>query len=127
MLIGVATTNLFTLADPAGAKRRAADHRRGLAYRSCRRLCRRGTVSDCRRAAGMPAQHRRTYGAIYEIMLASSFTLLLPLAGFMLADTPNGFRLIALPATLGLFVAPVLVYLLIPESPRWSHESPHFR
>ena len=66
----------------------------------------------------MPAQHRRTYGAIYEIMLASSFTVL-PLAGFMLADTPNGFRLIALPATLGLFVAPVLVYLLIPESPRW--------
>ena len=66
----------------------------------------------------MPAQHRRTYGAIYEIMLAGSFTLL-PLAGFMLADNPNGFRLIALPATLGLFVAPVLVYLLIPESPRW--------
>jgi hypothetical protein len=54
----------------------------------------------------MPAQHRRTYGAIYEIMLAGSFTLL-PLAGFMLADNPNGFRLIALPATLGLFVAPV--------------------
>ena len=30
----------------------------------------------------MPAQHRRTYGAIYEMMLASSFTLV-PLVGFL--------------------------------------------
>ena len=66
----------------------------------------------------MPAQHRRTYGAIYEMMLASSFTLVL-LVGFLLAGNPNGFRLMALPALLGLFAAPVLVYLLIPESPRW--------
>jgi MFS family permease len=66
----------------------------------------------------MPAQHRRTYGAIYEMMLASSFTLVL-LAGFALAGNPNGFRLLVLPAIIGLFVAPVLVYLLIPESPRW--------
>ena len=66
----------------------------------------------------MPAQHRRTFGAIYEMMLASSFTLV-PLVGFMVAGNPNGFRLLALPAVLGLFVVPVLVYLLIPESPRW--------
>ena len=66
----------------------------------------------------MPAQHRRTYGAIYEMMLACSFTLVL-LVGFLLAGNPNGFRLMALPALLGLFAAPVLVYLLIPESPRW--------
>ncbi len=66
----------------------------------------------------MPAQHRRTYGAIYEMMLASSFTLV-PLVGFVVAGNPNGFRLLALPAVLGLFVVPVLVYLLIPESPRW--------
>jgi MFS family permease len=66
----------------------------------------------------MPAQHRRTYGAIYEMMLASSFTLVL-LAGFALSGNPNGFRLLVLPAVVGLFVAPVLVYLLIPESPRW--------
>jgi hypothetical protein len=59
-----------------------------------------------------------TYGAIYEMMLASSFTLV-PLVGFVVAGNPNGFRLLALPALLGLFVAPVLVYLLIPESPRW--------
>jgi hypothetical protein len=51
-------------------------------------------------------------------MLASSFTLV-PLVGFMVAGNPNGFRLLALPAILGLFVVPVLVYLLIPESPRW--------
>jgi MFS family permease len=30
----------------------------------------------------MPAQHRRTYGAIYEVMLASAFTLL-PFVGFV--------------------------------------------
>jgi MFS transporter, putative metabolite:H+ symporter len=65
----------------------------------------------------MPAQHRRTYGAIYEIMLASTFTLL-PFVGFLLAGNPEAFRLMALPAALGLFVIPVLVYLLIPESPR---------
>jgi MFS family permease len=65
----------------------------------------------------MPAQHRRTYGAIYEIMLASTFTVL-PLAGYLLADKPEGFRFMALPAVLGVFVAPVLVYRLIPESPR---------
>src|SRR5580658_483049 len=65
----------------------------------------------------MPAQHRRTYGAIYEIMLASTFTAL-PFVGFLVAGNPEGFRLMALPAALGLFVVPVLVYLLIPESPR---------
>jgi MFS transporter, putative metabolite:H+ symporter len=66
----------------------------------------------------MPAQHRRTYGAIYEMMLASSFTLV-PLAGFIVNGTPDGFRLLALPAVFGLFVVPALVYLAIPESPRW--------
>ena len=36
----------------------------------------------------MPAQHRRTFGAIYEVMLASAFTLL-PFVGFVLADDPE--------------------------------------
>ena len=49
----------------------------------------------------MPAQHRRTYGAIYEVMLASAFTLL-PFVGFVLAGNPEGFRLIALPGGLAL-------------------------
>jgi MFS transporter, putative metabolite:H+ symporter len=66
----------------------------------------------------MPAQHRRTYAAIYEVMLASAFTLL-PFVGYVLADHPNGFRLVGLPGGVTLFVAPVLIYFLIPESPRW--------
>ena len=66
----------------------------------------------------MPAQHRRTYGAIYEVMLASAFTLL-PFVAFTLADNPLGFRLIALPGGLALGVVPLLVHFAIPESPRW--------
>lgn len=66
----------------------------------------------------MPARHRRTYGAIYEVMLASAFTLL-PFIGFMLAGNPLGFRLIALPGGLALGVVPLLVQLAVPESPRW--------
>ena len=66
----------------------------------------------------MPAQHRRTYAAIYEIMLAMAFTLL-PFVGFILADHPNGFHLVGLPGGVTLFIAPVLIYFLIPESPRW--------
>src|SRR6201997_3933589 len=66
----------------------------------------------------MPAQHRRTYGAIYEIMLASSFTLL-PFVGFVLAGNPEGFRLIALPGGLAFGVVPLLVHFGLPESPRW--------
>jgi MFS transporter, putative metabolite:H+ symporter len=66
----------------------------------------------------MPAHHRRTYGAIYEVILASAFTLL-PFVGFVLAGNPNGFRLIALPGGLALGVVPLLVHFAIPESPRW--------
>ena len=66
----------------------------------------------------MPAQHRRTYGAIYEVMLASAFTLL-PFAGLILAGTANGYRFVGLPGGATLFVAPVLIYFFIPESPRW--------
>jgi MFS family permease len=72
----------------------------------------------------MPAQHRRTYGAIYEIMLASAFTLL-PFVGFLLAHNPNGFRLIALPGGLALFVVPVLVHFIIPQSARWQLRRGH--
>jgi putative MFS transporter len=66
----------------------------------------------------MPKQHRRTYGAIYEVMLASAFTLL-PFVGFLLADDPNGFRLIALPGGLALGIVPLLVHFGLPESARW--------
>ncbi len=67
----------------------------------------------------MPAQHRRTYGAIYEICLASAFALLPLVAGF-LAGSENGFRWIALPGGLALFIVPILVHLVIPQSARWQ-------
>jgi MFS family permease len=115
MLLGVATINFFTLLIPLV--------RSGEQLIIVRLLT--GLAGDFAASAPfpiaaelMPAQHRRTYGAIYEMMLASSFTLV-PLVGLVVAGSPNGFRLMALPALLGLFVAPVLVYLLIPESPRW--------
>ena len=66
----------------------------------------------------MPAQHRRTYGAIYEMALASAFTVV-PFVSFLLADNPDAFRLLALPGGLAITVVPVLVYLALPESPRW--------
>ena len=66
----------------------------------------------------MPKQHRRTYGAIFEVMLASAFTLL-PFVGFLLAGNPEAFRLIALPGGLALGVVPLLVHFGLPESPRW--------
>jgi MFS family permease len=66
----------------------------------------------------MPKQHRRTYGAIFEVMLASAFTLL-PFVGFLLAGNPNAFRLIALPGGLTLGVVPLLVHFGLPESARW--------
>jgi len=66
----------------------------------------------------MPKQHRRTYGAIFEVMLASAFTLL-PFVGFMLAGNPHGFRIIALPGGLALGIVPLLVHFGLPESPRW--------
>ena len=66
----------------------------------------------------MPAQHRRTFGAVYEMALACSFTVL-PLVGFMLAGNPNAFRVMALPGGLAFLVVPALIYFMIPESPRW--------
>jgi MFS transporter, putative metabolite:H+ symporter len=115
MLLGVAAINFFTLLIPlaqSGEQLIAIRLLTGLAI---------GFAASAPfpiAAELMPAQHRRTYGAIYEMMLASSFTLV-PLVGFLVAGNANGFRLLALPAVLGLFVVPALVYLLIPESPRW--------
>jgi MFS transporter, putative metabolite:H+ symporter len=66
----------------------------------------------------MPARHRRTYAAIYEMSLASSFTVL-PFVALFLANNPNGFRWIAVPGGLAVFVIPVILHFLLPESPRW--------
>src|SRR5271167_3349641 len=66
----------------------------------------------------MPARHRRTFAAVYEMSLACAFAVL-PLVGFLLADNPSAFRLMALPGGLAFFVMPALIYFLIPESARW--------
>jgi MFS transporter, putative metabolite:H+ symporter len=66
----------------------------------------------------MPAQHRRTFSAVYEMALASSFTVL-PFVSFLLSSSPNAFRLMAVPGGLAFFIVPALIFLLIPESPRW--------
>jgi MFS transporter, putative metabolite:H+ symporter len=66
----------------------------------------------------MPAQHRRTYSAIYEMALAISFTVV-PFIAALLAGNPSAFRYLALPGGLAITVVPVLVYLVLPESPRW--------
>ena len=47
----------------------------------------------------MPAQHRRTFGAVYEMALAASFTVL-PFVSFLLSGNPNAFRLMAVPGGL---------------------------
>jgi MFS family permease len=66
----------------------------------------------------MPARHRRTFSAIYEMSLACSFAVL-PFVAFLLAGNPNAFRFMALPGGLVLFIAPALIHFVIPESPRW--------
>ena len=51
----------------------------------------------------MPAQHRRTYSAVYEMGLASSFTVVPFIAG-LLAGNANAFRFLALPGGLAVTV-----------------------
>jgi putative MFS transporter len=72
----------------------------------------------------MPARHRRTFAAVYEMALACSFALL-PFVAFLLADNPNAFRFMALPGGLAFFVMPALIYFLVPESPRWYLRKGH--
>jgi MFS transporter, putative metabolite:H+ symporter len=115
MLLGVAAINFFTLLIPLA---QSGEHLITIRLLTGLAIGFAASAPFPIAAELMPAQHRRTYGAIYEMMLASSFTLV-PLVGFVVAGNPNGFRLLALPAILGLFVVPILVYRLIPESPRW--------
>src|SRR5271168_4239351 len=72
----------------------------------------------------MPAQHRRTYSAIYEMALAASFTVV-PFIASLLAGNANAFRFLALPGGLAITVIPVIVYLVLPESPRWHLRKGH--
>lgn len=115
MLIGVIATTLCTLLIPLV---QTADQL--IALRLLTGLGAGGAVSAAFPIAAelMPAQHRRTYGAVYEVALATAFTIV-PFLAFLLAGDPNAFRLLALPGGLAVTVVPVLVWFVIPESPRW--------
>jgi MFS family permease len=115
LLIGVIATTFFTLLIPL------VQNAEQLLVLRCLTALGAGGVWSAVYPIGaelMPAQHRRTYGAIYEMALASSFTVL-PFVGGLLAGNPAAFRLMALPGGLALLVVPAIVYLLLPESPRW--------
>jgi MFS family permease len=115
LVIGVIATTFFTLLIPL-----VQNAEQLLILRSLTGLGAGGVWSAVFPIAAelMPAQHRRTYGAVYEMALASSFTVL-PFVGGLLAGNVNAFRWLALPGGLALFVVPAIVYFLLPESPRW--------
>src|ERR1700728_2869052 len=115
MLIGVIANTFFTLLVPL-----VQNAEQLIILRLLTGLSAGGAVSAAFPIAAelMPAQHRRTYGAIYEMALAAAFTLV-PFIAFLLAGNPDAFRLLALPGGLTITVVPVLVYFVIPASPRW--------
>jgi MFS family permease len=115
LLIGVIATTFLTLLIPL-----VQNAEQLIVIRSLTALGAAGVWSAVYPVAAelMPAQHRRTNGAIYEMALASSFTVL-PFVASLLAGNVNGFRLLALPGGLALLVVPAVVYFLLPESPRW--------
>ncbi len=115
MLIGVIATTFFTLLIPL-----VQNAEQLIILRLLTGLGAGGAVSAAFPIAAelMPAQHRRTYGAIYEMALAISFTVV-PFIAFLLAGNPYAFRFLALPGGLAITVVPVLIYFVIPESPRW--------
>jgi MFS transporter, AAHS family, 4-hydroxybenzoate transporter len=115
VLIGVVATTFFTLMIPL-----VQTSGQLIAVRLLTGLGAGGVVSAAFPIATelMPAQHRRTYGAIYEMSLASSFTVV-PFIAALLAGNANAFRFLALPGGLVITVVPVVVYFALPESPRW--------
>jgi MFS family permease len=115
MLIGVIATTLFTLMVPL-----VQTAEQLIVVRLLTGLGAGGAVSAAFPIAAelMPAQHRRTYGAVYEMALAVSFTVVPFIAG-LLSGNANAFRYLALPGGLAVTVVPVLVYFVIPESARW--------
>lgn len=66
----------------------------------------------------LPARHRRTFGALYEIVLALAVTSI-PLIGYLTAGRADGWMFLALPGGVTLFFVPILVHYVVPESPRW--------
>ncbi|HWD57024.1 MAG TPA: MFS transporter [Stellaceae bacterium] len=115
MLIGVVATTFFTLLIPLV---QTADQL--IIVRLLTGIGAGGAVSAAFPIAAelMPAQHRRTYGAVYEMALAASFTVV-PFIGGLLAGNGNAFRFLALPGGLAITVVPVLIWYVLPESPRW--------
>ncbi|MBV9378652.1 MAG: MFS transporter [Alphaproteobacteria bacterium] len=115
MLIGVIATTFFTLLIPL-----VQNAEQLIIVRLLTGIGAGGAVSAAFPIAAelMPAQHRRTYGAVYEMALAASFTVV-PFIGGLLAGNENAFRFLALPGGLAITVVPVLVYFVLPESPRW--------
>jgi MFS family permease len=115
MLIGVVATTFMTLLVPL-----VQNSEQLIIVRLLTGLGAGGAVSAAFPIAAelMPAQHRRTYGAIYEVALAISFTVV-PFLASLLSGNASAFRLLALPGGLAIAVVPVLVYFVIPESPRW--------
>jgi MFS family permease len=115
MLIGVIATTFFTLLIPL-----VQSAEQLIIVRLLTGIGAGGAVSAAFPIAAelMPAQHRRTYGAIYEMSLAASFTVV-PFIGGLLAGNEYAFRFLALPGGLAITVVPVLVYFVLPESPRW--------
>jgi len=115
VLIGVILTTFFTLLIPL-----VQTSEQLIALRLLTGIGAGGVVSAAFPIAAelMPAQHRRTYGAVYEMALASSFTVV-PFVAGLLAGNPDAFRFLALPGGLAITVVPVIVYFVLPESPRW--------
>ena len=121
MLIGVIATTGFTLLIPL-----VQTSEQLIIVRLLTGIGAGGVVSAAFPIAAelMPAQHRRTYGAIYEMSLAASFTVV-PFIGGLLAGNEYAFRFLALPGGLAITVVPVLIYLVLPESPRWHLRRGH--
>ena len=115
MLVGVIATTFFTLLVPL-----VQTSEQLIIVRLLTGIGAGGAVSAAFPIAAelMPAQHRRTYGAIYEMALAVSFTVVPFIAG-LLAGNEYAFRFLALPGGLAITVVPVLIYYVLPESPRW--------
>jgi MFS family permease len=115
VLIGVVLTTFFTLLIPL-----VQNAEQLIILRLLTGVGAGGVVSAAFPIAAelMPAPHRRTYGAVYEMALASSFTVVPFIAG-LLTGNANAFRFLALPGGLAITVVPVVVYFVLPESPRW--------
>ena len=94
MLIGVVATTFCTLLIPL-----VQSAEQLIALRLVTGLGAGGAVSAAFPIAAelMPAQHRRTYGAIYEMALAAAFTMV-PFLAFLLAGKPEAFRCWRCPA-----------------------------